>query len=163
MLVQPETIPRWHRAGFRAFWRRRSRASGRPRPARAALIREMSVANPRWGAERIRGELLELGIHVSNGTVQKYMCRPRGRGAAHGRVAEMLRDVMMVRPQNDRESFHWSRRRACSYEGARSDSFDRAHVLGPLMAKLPTMIGRGFTAPPFSGLVLGLEAPGSPR
>ena len=80
LLVQPATILRWHRAGFRAFWRRRSRPRGRPRTASAALIREMSVANPRWGAERIRGELLKLGIRVSKRTVQKYMRRPRGPG-----------------------------------------------------------------------------------
>ena len=58
LLVQPATILRWHRAGFRAFWRRRSRRSGRPPASRAALIREMAARNPRWGAERIRGELL---------------------------------------------------------------------------------------------------------
>ena len=80
LLVQPATILRWHRAGFRAFWRRRSRAAGRPPTARAALIREMSVQNPRWGAERIRGELLKLGIRVSKRTVQKYMSRRRGPG-----------------------------------------------------------------------------------
>src|SRR5438128_4948439 len=59
LLVQPATILRWHQAGCRAFWRRRSRPSGRPPSARAALIREMATSNPRWGAERLRGELLE--------------------------------------------------------------------------------------------------------
>ena len=80
LLVQPATILRWHRPGFRAFWRRRSRPSGRPPTVRAGLIREMSAENPRWGAERIRGELLKLGIRVSKRTVQKYMGSPRGRG-----------------------------------------------------------------------------------
>lgn len=80
LLVQPATILRWHHAGFRAFWTRRSRPSGRPPNASAAFIREMSIQNPRWGAERIRGELLKLGIRVSKRTVQKYMRRPRGRG-----------------------------------------------------------------------------------
>jgi hypothetical protein len=74
LLVQPATILRWHRAGFQACWRRRSRSSGRPRTAgrpagrprtaSAALIREM-VANPRSGAERIRGELLKLGMRTA--------------------------------------------------------------------------------------------------
>src|SRR5437879_11273784 len=59
LLVQPATILRWHPAGCRAFWRERSRPSGRPPTARAALIREMATSNPRWGAERLRGELLE--------------------------------------------------------------------------------------------------------
>ncbi len=82
LLVQPATILRWHRAGFRAFWRRRSRPSGRPPTARAALIREMATNNPRWGAERLRGELLKLGIRVCKRTVQWYMrhAGPRGDG-----------------------------------------------------------------------------------
>jgi putative transposase len=82
LLVQPATILRWHRAGFRAFWRRRSRAAGRPPTARAALIREMATSNPLWGAERLRGELLKLGIRVCKRTVQRYVRRagPRGDG-----------------------------------------------------------------------------------
>src|SRR5882724_10216957 len=70
LLIQPATILRWHRAGFRAFWRRRSRRSGRPPTTRAALIREMAGRNPRWGAERIRGELLKLGVRVCKRTIQ---------------------------------------------------------------------------------------------
>src|SRR2546428_238093 len=80
LLIQPATILRWHRAGFRAFWRRRSRRSGRPPTARAALIREMAARNPRWGAERIRGELLKLGVRVCKRTIQRYMRRFRHRG-----------------------------------------------------------------------------------
>jgi len=82
VLVQPATILRWHRAGFRVFWRRRSRSSGRPPTARAALIREMAARNPRWGAERLRGELLKLGIRVCKRTIQKYRrcSKPRGDG-----------------------------------------------------------------------------------
>ena len=81
LLVQPATIPRWHRAGFRAFWRR-SRRSGRPPTSRAALIRGMAARTPRWSAERIRGELLKLGIRVCERTVQRYIrgSRPRGDG-----------------------------------------------------------------------------------
>lgn len=82
LLVQPATILRWHRAAFRAFRRRHARPSGRPPTARAALVREMAARNPRWGAERIRGELLKLGIRVCKRTVQRYMRRetPRGDG-----------------------------------------------------------------------------------
>src|SRR6266852_7063745 len=72
-LVQPATVLRWHREGFRLLWRWRSRARGR-RPTRyATLICEMAARNPSWGAERLRGELLELGIRVSKRTVQRYM------------------------------------------------------------------------------------------
>jgi transposase InsO family protein len=79
-IIRPETLIRWHRAGFRAFWRWRSRpCGGRPRtPADIRrLIREMSVANPLWGAPRIHGELLKLGIDVGQTTVAKYMARRR--------------------------------------------------------------------------------------
>jgi transposase InsO family protein len=80
LLVQPATILRWHRAGLRAFWRRRSGRTGRPPTPRAALIREMAANNPLWGAERIRGELLKVGIRVSKRTVQRYVpSTPRPR------------------------------------------------------------------------------------
>src|SRR5207253_10535800 len=71
LLIQPATILRWHRAGFRAFWRRRSRRSGRSPTERAALIREMAGRNPRWGAERTRGELVKPGIRVCKRTIQR--------------------------------------------------------------------------------------------
>src|SRR5271155_2354214 len=91
LLVQPATILRWHRAGFRALWRRRSRPLGRPPTVRAALIREMATENPRWGAERIRGELLKLGIRVAKRTVQKYIRRPKSHGDGQ-RWATFLRN-----------------------------------------------------------------------
>ena len=79
-IIRPETLMRWHRAGFRAYWRWKSRPRG-GRPKTAAdirrLIREMSVANPLWGAPRIHGELLKLGIDVGQTTVAKYMARRR--------------------------------------------------------------------------------------
>ncbi len=71
---------RWHRAGFRAYWRWKSRArGGRPRTATdiRQLIRQMSIANPLWGAPRIHGELLKLGIEVGQTTVAKYMAKRR--------------------------------------------------------------------------------------
>src|SRR6202008_2811692 len=70
-IVRPETVIRWHRAGFRAYWRWRSRRQvGRPKaPADTRrLILEMSVVNPLWGAPRIHGELLKLGIDVGQTT-----------------------------------------------------------------------------------------------
>jgi putative transposase len=79
-LAQPATILRWHRAGLRGFWRQRSQRRGRPPTPRAALIREMAARNPRWGAERIRRELLKIGIRVSKRTVQRYMGSSRRPG-----------------------------------------------------------------------------------
>ncbi len=78
LIVQPDTLLRWHRQLFRSYWRRRSRAAApahRPAlaPATVALIREMATANRLWGAERIRGELLKLDIRVAKWTVQQYM------------------------------------------------------------------------------------------
>src|SRR3954453_2480705 len=75
-IVRPETIIRWHRAGFRAFWRWKSRArrAGRPQvPIEVrGLIREMSIANPLWGAPRVHGELLKLGIDVGQTSGQVH-------------------------------------------------------------------------------------------
>src|SRR4051794_8609222 len=79
-IVRPETIVRWHRAGFRTFWRWKSRRRpGRPKvPLEVRqLIREMSLANRLWGAPRIHGELLKLGIDVGQTSVAKYMARHR--------------------------------------------------------------------------------------
>jgi transposase InsO family protein len=80
-VVQPETILRWHRAGFRAYcrWKSRSRV-GRPKIGHELrdLIRRMNKENPLWGAARIHGELLKLGFEVAQSTVSKYMARRRG-------------------------------------------------------------------------------------
>jgi transposase InsO family protein len=79
-MVQPETVVRWHRAGWRAWWRWKSRTRG-GRPAidaeLRALIRQMCRDNPLWGAPRIHGELLKLGFDVAQSTVSKYALRPK--------------------------------------------------------------------------------------
>jgi transposase InsO family protein len=86
-IVKPETVFRWHRAGFRAYWRWKSRPRG-GRPSTPAeirdLIRQMSIANPLWGAPRIHGELLKLGIDVGQTTVAKYMAKTRRRPPSQG-------------------------------------------------------------------------------
>jgi len=77
-IVRPETVVRWHRRGFRLYWAWKSRRRwGRPAIGRHLrdLIRQMSRANPLWGAPRIHGELLKLGLTVSQATVSKYMVR----------------------------------------------------------------------------------------
>ena len=78
-IVRPETVIRWHRAGFRSYWRWKLTRCGRPVvPAEIRqLIREMSIANPLWGAPRIHGELLKLGIDIGQTSVAKYMARRR--------------------------------------------------------------------------------------
>jgi putative transposase len=75
-IVQPDTLLRWHRELFRLHWKRRSKASSykhRVATETIALIREMAKENRLWGAERIRGELLKLGMRVCKRTIQKYM------------------------------------------------------------------------------------------
>ena len=78
LIVKPDTLVRWHRAGFRLFWRIKSRRGvGRPSISQEirVLIRKMSIANPLWGAPRIHGELLKLGINVAQATVAKYIIK----------------------------------------------------------------------------------------
>jgi transposase InsO family protein len=81
LIVQPETVVGWHRKGFRLFWlwKIRQGKPGRPAVSREVrdLIRTISRANPLWGAPRIHGELLKLGIKISEPTVSKYMIRSR--------------------------------------------------------------------------------------
>src|SRR6516162_5714347 len=80
-IVRPETVVRWHRKGFSGYWRWRSRSpGGRPRIAREVrdLIRRMSFENSLWGATKIHGELLKLGIAVAQSTVSVYMVPRRG-------------------------------------------------------------------------------------
>ena len=80
MIVQPDTLLRWHRELFRRYWKRKSKAPSRKPKVAAetiALIRQMAKDNRLWGAERIRGELLKLGLRVCKRTVQKYMRKVR--------------------------------------------------------------------------------------
>src|SRR6266436_10441744 len=85
-IFRPETLVRWHRAGFRRYWRWKSSSlGGRPKIAAdlRALIRRMSAENPLWGAPRIHGELLKLGFEVAQSSVAKYMvkrCGPPSQG-----------------------------------------------------------------------------------
>ena len=88
LIVQPETLLRWHRQGYHLFWRRKSQAGMSPRKAKVsaetiALIRKMAAANRLWSAERICGVLLKLDIRVATWTIQKYMrgARPPRRSS----------------------------------------------------------------------------------
>ena len=81
-IVRPDTVVRWHRMGFTAYWRWKSRLrGGRPRVDKEVrgLIRRISFENPLWGAPKIHGELLKLGIDVAQSTVSKYMVPRQGR------------------------------------------------------------------------------------
>ncbi|MCC6263869.1 MAG: helix-turn-helix domain-containing protein [Bryobacterales bacterium] len=84
IVVKPETVVSWHRAGFWLLWRWRSRGTaGRPGLSTEvrSLILRMKCENPRWGAPRIHGELLQLGFDVSEASVSRYLerLRPQGR------------------------------------------------------------------------------------
>ena len=95
LIVQPETLLRWHRELFRLYWKRKSKAPARKPKVAAetiALIREMARDNRLWGAERIRGELLKLGIHVCKRTIQKYMRQVRTHQPRGQRWSTFLRN-----------------------------------------------------------------------
>src|SRR5215467_10430677 len=80
-IIRPETLIHWHHSGFRCHWRWKSRSLGGRPPIEArlrALIRQMSMDNPLWGAPRIHGELLKLGFEVAQSSVAKYMVKRRG-------------------------------------------------------------------------------------
>jgi putative transposase len=97
IIVQPDTVLRWHRELFRRVWKRRSRSRGkRGRPVLTgeivALIKRLAKENLRWGAERIRGELLKLGIRVSKSAIQKYIQQVRGPNLSSQNWATFLRN-----------------------------------------------------------------------
>jgi transposase InsO family protein len=95
VIVQPDTLLRWHRELFRLFWKHKSKAPAhQPKVASAtiALIRQMAKDNRLWGAERIRGELLKLGIHICKRTIQKYMRTVRTRQPRGQKWATFLRN-----------------------------------------------------------------------
>jgi len=94
VVVRPETMIRWHRAGWKLFWRLKSPPGRPPIPKQVqALIRRMASENPTWGEERVANELLlKLGIHVSPRTVRKYLPhRPPGRPRGDLRWSTFLR------------------------------------------------------------------------
>jgi hypothetical protein len=95
-IVQPDTILRWHRLGFRLFWRHRTKSAAPPRLSAetVALIREMAANNRLWGAERIRGEVLKLGIPLSKRTIPKYVRQVR----EHRRRASLGRRFSTITP-----------------------------------------------------------------
>ena len=93
LIVKPETVVRWHRAGFRLYWRWRSRQrGGRPRISEEmrTLIRRLAAENADWGAPRIHGELLKLGFDVSERSVARYLRRVPRRGDRATRWAAFL-------------------------------------------------------------------------
>jgi putative transposase len=95
IIVKPETVVSWHRAGFRLYWRFLSRRRpGRPRITSELrqLIQRMATENPIWGAPRIHGELLKLGFDVSERTVSRYVVRLGGRGNAGKRWSSFLKN-----------------------------------------------------------------------
>ncbi len=80
LLVKPDTLLRWHKQGFKLFWHLKSKGSSRKSriPEEViALIKQMAIANRRWGTKRIQGELLKLGIAVNRGTIRRYMQQAR--------------------------------------------------------------------------------------
>ena len=117
-IIRPETLVRWHRVGFRRYWRWKSRPlGGRPQidVDLRALIRRMSVDNPLWGAPRIHGELLKLGFEVAQFSVANGMDRPCSRRQRHAESVGGLKSTRRTRhAQQSRHcsrTHHWYRYR----------------------------------------------------
>ncbi len=91
-IVQPDTLLRWHRELFRFYWRRKSQGKPKISPETIALIQEMAKENQLWGAERIRGELIKLGIEVSKRTIQRYIPKEKKTGSSSQTWATFLKD-----------------------------------------------------------------------
>jgi putative transposase len=91
-IVQPESLLRWHRELFRIYWRRKSQGKPNTSTETITLIRKMAEENPLWGAERIRGELLKLGIEVSKRSIQKYMPKDRKERSSSQNWATFLKN-----------------------------------------------------------------------
>ena len=106
-IIRPETLVRWHRAGFRSYWRWKSRPQGgRPQidTELRVLIRRMSIENPLWGAPRIHGELLKLGFEIAQSSVANGMDRPCSRPSQN----------QMGLPKSTRRTRYAQQRRDCS-------------------------------------------------
>src|SRR3989441_3832488 len=106
MVVKPDTLIRWHREGFRLFWKWKSRPRGRPRIPRdlRMLIAEMAVNNPTWGEERIADELLlKIGIRISPRTIRRYMpTEPKHPGMTSQRWMTFVRNHSARMPERPR-------------------------------------------------------------
>ena len=96
IVVKPETVAGWHRAGFKTYWRWKSRKEkpGRPRidPEARQLIRRMAAENPSWGSPRIHSELLKLGFDISERTIARYVPKRRTAPGALERWMTFLRN-----------------------------------------------------------------------
>ena len=91
-IVQPDTLMRWHRELFRKYWRKKSQGKPKISAETIALIEKMAKENQLWGAERIRGELLKLGIDVSKRTIQRYIPKERKSCSSSQTWATFLRN-----------------------------------------------------------------------
>ena len=156
-VIKPETLVRWHRAGFRRYWRRKSRNLGGRPPISAelrALIRRMSLENTLWGAPHIHGELLKLGFTVTQSTVARYMAKP-GDGRSGQSWSTFLRNHLPDGHRLVRGPDHWfspalcPRHRSASSARAGLDQCDGASVGGLDSAAdyRSLSLGRGPTLP----------------
>jgi hypothetical protein len=132
-IVQPETLVSWHRAGFRRYWRWKSRRrGGRPRIEieLRALIRQMSTENLLWGAPRIHGELLKLGFNVAQSSVAKYMVKRRGppsqgwKTFLRNHAPDIAAMDLFVVPTIGFQTAVWLCHRAASSQRSRMDQRD---------------------------------------
>ena len=91
-IVQPDTLLRWHRELFQFYWRRKSQGKPKVSAETIVLMEKMAKENQLWGAERIRGEFLKLGIEVSKRSIQKYMPKDRKEHSSSQSWATFLKN-----------------------------------------------------------------------
>jgi putative transposase len=92
-IVQPDTLLRWHRELFQFYWRKKSQGKPKISAEMIVLIKKMAKENRLWGAERIRGELMKLGLEVSKRTIQRYMLKDRQAPSSSHIVPMLLRET----------------------------------------------------------------------
>src|SRR6202040_1587059 len=156
-IVKPETVVKWHRAGFRLYWRWKSKArGGRPTvPVEMRkLIREMSIANPLWGAPRIHGELLKLGVDIGQTSVAR----------AYGNVFIRRLRSMGIRDQPTSPRSPWQNGYAERLIGSiRRECLDHVAVLGERHLRHVLLSYMNYYNEVRTHLSLGKDAPTSRR
>ena len=142
-IVHPDTLLRWHRELFQFYWRRKSQGKPKISPETIALIKKMAGDNQLWGAERIRGELLKLGVEVSKRTIQRYMPKDRKEHSTSHIVPMHFRENWATFLKNQAGGI-W----ACDYKVVNDWLFRQWYVFVAMELKTRRIVHTGVTKYP---------------